>query len=165
MLRRSTRLPADVARHLAGGVLAAAELAEGPWAAVTRSALVLVDASGVRASHPWEEMVHGTWEGETRSFTVTWVDGTREPLVLRAVGEEVADFAAALRERIQSSIVHVAGEDLPSGAHARVLIRRSEHGELLSQVTVLGPLAGTDDERVRIYELERQARSDVGLPD
>lgn len=165
MLRRSVPVPTDVARHLGGGTLAAAELAEGVWAAVTRSALVLVDAAGVRASHPWEEMVYGTWDGEGRSFSVTWVDGAREPLVLRVVGEEVDDFAATLRERIQSSIVHAAGEDLPSGAHVRVLIRRDARGELLSQVTVVGPLAGTDEERVRIYELERRARSDVGLPD
>ncbi|WP_418605915.1 hypothetical protein [Georgenia sp. SUBG003] len=43
-------------------------------------------------------------------------------------------------------------------------IRRDDSGALLSQITVQGALRGDDAERQLIDDLERRARSAVGLP-
>ncbi|WP_127127235.1 hypothetical protein [Georgenia sp. SYP-B2076] len=163
--RRGSRAPKDVIAHLpkSDNVMAAAELADGSWALVTAGVLVLADTSGVRGRHPWHEVQHGRWDGDVRQFTVTWVDGARRPLVLTTLTDEVEPFTSALRERVQSSVVHTESRDMPGGATAQVLIRRGEDGELLSQLTVTGPIRGDDEERRLVDELEQHARSAVGL--
>ncbi len=143
--------------------LAAAELTDGSWAVVAAGALVVVGAGGVQDRHPWHEVEHGSWDGDAREFTVTWVDGRVSPLVLTTADDEVADFTAVLRERVQSSVVHTESMDTPGGAFVRVNIRRDEAGQLFSQLTAQGALRGDAAERELIDDLERRARAAVGL--
>lgn len=163
--RRSPKLPPDVGARLdrRDAPLAHAELTDGSWAVVAAGALVLADSGGVVGRYPWHTVEHGRWDGDAHEFTVAWVDGAVAPLVLRPVGDDVARFTSTLRERVQSSVVHTESTDTPGGAFVRVNIRRDENGGLLSQVTVQGALRGDDAERQLIDDLERRARSAVGL--
>ncbi|GAA4432792.1 hypothetical protein GCM10023169_38940 [Georgenia halophila] len=163
--RRTSRLPSEIRSELPGGEppLAAAELVDGEWAVATAGALVVAGPDGVTARHPWHTIEQGRWDGDTRTVTVTWVEGSVEPLQLRTATDDVATFTSALRERVQSSVVHSEVTETPGGAHIHVYIRRDEHGALLSQVTATGPLRGDEAENRQINELERRARSTVGL--
>ncbi|MFH5823455.1 hypothetical protein [Georgenia sp. AZ-5] len=161
---RRTKLPRDVASHVTVQVLASAELADGRWAVVSPGALVVADADGVRGRHPWHEIQHGSWDGEARRLTITWVDGARAPLVLATASEDFERFTTALRERVQSSVVHTETAETASGALVRAQVRRDENGELFSQLTVQGRLDGDAEERRLIDALERRVRAAVGLP-
>lgn len=166
MILRRTRnpIPQSVRDQLRGErPLASAELADGTWAVATTSALCVSDATSSVARHPWHTILHGAWEGELHQFTVTWVDGARPPLVLTTKEDDVATFAATLRERVQSSVVHTETIEAPSGARVSAYIRRGEDGALFSQLTVVGSLSGEEDQRAA-DDLERRARGAVGLP-
>jgi len=164
--RRSPKLPREVSDRLdrRDAPLAHAELTDGHWAVVGAGALVLADADGVSGRYPWYTVEHGRWDGDAGEFTIVWVDGAVTPLVLRPVGDDVERFTSTLRERVQSSVVHTESADTPGGAFVRVNIRRDDTGGLLSQVTAQGALRGDDAERQLIDDLERRARSAVGLP-
>ena len=163
--RRTPRLPGPVADRLPPGdrALAAAVLASGDWAVVTPAALVVVGEDGVQQRHPWHEIQHGAWDGDDRRLTVTWVEGARPPLVLTTADDEVERFTTALREHVQSSVVHVEAETLPSGTVIQVHVRRDEAGELFSQLTARGPLTGDVVEQRAVDALERRARAAAGM--
>ncbi|MFC7406000.1 hypothetical protein [Georgenia alba] len=162
--RRSSRLPRTIRALLPGSPYATAELADGRWAVVTGAELLVASEEGVTQRHPWHTVERGRWDGETRTVTVTWVDGSRSPLELRTASDEVASFAAALRERVQASVVHSDAAETATGAQIKVYIRRDETGALLSQVTVTGTLRGDGEETRVVDEVERRARAAVGLP-
>jgi hypothetical protein len=165
IFRRGARLPREVSARLKpNGALAVAELADGSWAVVASGALIVADTSGVRARHPWHTIQHGRWDGELRQFTVSWVDGSRRPLTLTTASDDVESFAAAVRERVQSSVVHTETAETGHGTLLRAQIRRAEDGSLFSQLTAQGALYGDDDERRLIDALESRARAAVGLP-
>ncbi|MDD9208150.1 hypothetical protein PU560_17010, partial [Georgenia sp. 10Sc9-8] len=90
-------------------------------------------------------------------------EGARPPLVLTTAGDEVERFTTALRERVQSSVVHVESETLPSGTVVQVHVRRDEDGELISQLTARGPLTGDVAEQRVVDALERRARTAAGM--
>ncbi|UNX53517.1 hypothetical protein MF406_10975 [Georgenia sp. TF02-10] len=164
--RRAPRLPADLAAHLPHGTrtLAVAELLDGSWAVTAQDALTVLGADGVRTRASWDEVESARWDGETRQLTVFWVEGARGPLVLTTADDGVERFTSTLRERVQSSVVHSETTELPSGALVTANVRRGPGGELLSQVTARGPLAGDRAEQDVIDELERRVRDAVGLP-
>ncbi len=142
------------------GVAVSAPLVEDRWLGVAMDELVVLGAEGVEHRHFWSETESASWDADTRTLTVRWIDGS-EPLRLRTTIDEVFDALTAVRERITSSQVHV--EILPTTAgDVRALIRRGPGGTLFSQLIARGPL--TDDERRLADGLERQARSAVGMP-
>ena len=166
ILRRDRRLPEPLAAHLAprDAPLASAELADGTWAVVARAALVVVGPGGTLIRSPWHEVERGAWDGDESVLTVTWVDGARPPLELRVEDAPSAErFTRALRERVQSSLVHSETAEMPGGAIVMVHIRRDEDGALFSQVTARGHLRDDAEERRLVDELERHARAAVGL--
>ncbi|MFD1719544.1 hypothetical protein [Georgenia deserti] len=165
LLRRTARPPHEIRAHLPHGrVHAATELADGAWAFVTTDRLLVASDDGVTADHPWHTVEQGRWDGGARTVTVTWVDGRAEPLVLRTATDDVVGFTSALRERVQSSVVHTEAGRLPNGTWVHVFVRREESGELLSQVQARGPLRGDTEEQRIIDELEHRTRAAVGLP-
>ena len=163
-LRRSLRAPRDVVAHLPrrDRALSSAPLADDLWAVVTRHALVVLGTDGLAQRSTWDEIETGAWNGEARTFTITWSDRDREEQVLQVESDEVADFSAALRERVQSSVVHA--ELVEVGAtRVRATVRRREDGSLYSQLTAFGPLSGSEAETARLDELERRVREAAGL--
>ncbi|MFC4555249.1 hypothetical protein [Georgenia faecalis] len=163
--RRTARLPDSFARHLDGErSLVAAELAGDGWAVVTKPALVVVGEEGVRLRAPWHHIENGKWDGDARTFTITWSDRGRPEEVLTLADDDVERFTTSLRERVQSSVIHAETLTL-AGGQVRATVRRDEDGSLYSQLTAFGTLTGTDDEQRQIDELERRARRAVGLPE
>lgn len=168
ILRRGERLPESLREQLSERPHALAELARGRWAAVTTPALVVLvpteEGQAEVSTAPWHELEHGSWDGEKGELTLTWIDRTRKELVLRPAHEKVEAFTSAVRERIQSSVVHTEHGTTPSGATIRAYIRRDDRGQLLSQVTATGPLSPEPQDQAVVDEVERRAREAVGLP-
>ncbi len=162
--RRAARLPDAVAGHLPSGdrPLASASLTNGAWLVVTRDALVVVGEDGLGQRTAWHEIETGTWDGDTRTFTITWADRERpdQPLVLES--DDVAILTSALRERVQASVVHHETIEI-AGTRVRATVRRREDGSLYSQVTAFGPLPRDEGAERELDELERRVREAVGL--
>ncbi|MBO1750672.1 hypothetical protein J4G33_02525 [Actinotalea sp. BY-33] len=132
-LRRRTRLPAEIRSEIGlprdEPVLAAAPCSGG-WAVATRSRLVV---SGGVLEHPWHEVDGARLDPETRTLTITWVDGSpKAEVVLEEEGAQ--RFVRVLHERVQASVVHREQVSLPRGATVRVALRRGADGGLLTQV-------------------------------
>ncbi|MGC5627011.1 hypothetical protein ACPYO6_02020 [Georgenia sp. Z1344] len=164
MRRRRPLPPADVRAHLAKDpLLAASELADGSWALASPVALVIATAGEQRLRRPWHEILHARWDGESRLFSVTYVDTSEPVLELRTKDDDVQALADVVRERVTSSLVHTLRRELPNGSEVHVHIRRGEDGELLSQTTTTGPLAGDTEEAQVILAAEAEARGAVGL--
>lgn len=164
ILRRAPRLPKDVAAHVPRGtrVLHVAPLADDQWAAVARHALLVLGPDGLVQTTAWDEVETGTWDGDARTFTIIWSDRERDEQVLQLLDDEVADFTGALRERIQSSVIHAEMVEV-EGTRVRATVRRREDGSLYSRLTAFGPLTGTAEETAQLDALERRVREGAGL--
>ncbi|MGO1583511.1 MAG: hypothetical protein ACTHXO_09835 [Actinomycetaceae bacterium] len=166
MRRRRPLPPAEIRAHLGKApILAAAELDDGAWAVASPTALAVATADEQRLRTPWHEILHAQWDGETRVFSVTYVDTTETVLELRTKDDDVQALADVVRERITSSLVHTLRRELPNGSEVHVHIRRGEDGELISQTTTTGLLAGDTEEAQVILAAEAEARGAVGLAD
>ncbi len=164
LLRRRPSLPADVRRNLAlvpgDRVLSAAALTDGRWVVATRRALYVAGEGVVR--HAWVDVDRASFSPETTAITVYWVTGTAEELALTP--PVPVTFAQTLRERVQSSVVHVETVTLPRGGQARVVLRRGEQGELFTQVIGSGRVDLGDPEVVAVLDrAEEQVRAAAGL--
>lgn len=170
---RAARLPEGQAAHLAAGdlVLGAVPLVPDGrcWAVATGRHLVVVGPDSVISRRPWREVTRGAWDAEDYTFTLRWTDGAPELVVevlrrLDGRAVDVAPFARALRQGVESALVHSATDTLPSGLRVTVSVRRDDDGELY---TVTTPAPGDDlDEadRTALQNLERRVRDGVGLP-
>ena len=161
LLRRPS-LPRDVAALFprADRPVAFASLANGGWAIATQTALVVAGADGVEWRRPWHEVDRGAWDEATSAITSRWVDGSDAALELAPSRRR--RLLEALRERVQSSVVHVERLELPGGVVIRAVIRRAEDGSLLSQVLGDGPVPVSA--QPQIETLEARSRRAVGLP-
>ncbi len=164
LLRRRPSLPADVRRSLAlvpgDRVLASAALTDGRWVVATRRALYVAGEQVVR--RPWVDVDRASFSPETTAIAVHWVTGTSEELALTP--PVPVTFAQTLRERVQSSVVHVETVTLPRGGKARVVLRRGEEGELFTQVIGTGRVDLADPQVVAVLDqAEEQVRAAAGL--
>lgn len=141
------------------GAKVSAALDDGRWLGIAIHHLVVLGTDDVEFSRPWSDAESASWDGDARLLTVRWVDGSEESTFRTAV-DDVFDAVTAVRERITTSQVHVEIMGTEHG-DVRALIRRGPDGTLFSQLIARGPL--TDDERRRADDLERAARSAVGL--
>jgi hypothetical protein len=164
MGRSRPRLPDAVARHVPDGdrMLAFAPLSDGGWAIASRSALVLVSPHGEAVRHGWDDVEHGSWDGDAETLTIRWVDGTPDA-TLAPVGPVGHAFPEAFRERVQWSVVHVERAALRPGVTVQVVIRRGASGALGSRTTVDGGGPLNESERLAVARLEHSARQAVGL--
>lgn len=131
------------------------------------------DGQGASATrYPWHEVEHGSWDAQERTFTLRWTDAARPELVLRVPAGvrrqgryqecDVADFARALRQRVEAAIVHSATTVLPSGTPASASIRRDVQGRLYA---ITRPAHGQDEADAQaLRQLEKWAADGVGLP-
>lgn len=188
LVRRRPRpaLPAAAAAHVPAGDRPLGVVPVSPdgatWALASARALVVVGAHGMVSRDPWDAVDRGAWDNGPRTFTLVWVEAARPDTVLTVPEEldgvvvDVADFARALRQRVEAAIVHRVTGSLPDGGVATVSVRRHEDGRLYTS-TVLGvspgrAAAGGVDGAVHLSgvdtaalaELERRARDGVGLP-
>lgn len=120
----SPALPDDVRRAL--GLLPGERVLAHALDEVSGTRLVvgtarLYAASAQVSARPWHLVDGGSWDHDSFTLTVTWVDGAKpQQWVLRAS----TAFLAALRERVQASVVLTESVDLGAGRSARVVIRK-----------------------------------------
>ncbi len=163
--RSAHRLPASRARHLGAedARRVSALLADGTHAVASSAALVLVDDEGVRQRYVWHEVDHASFDADTATLTVRFVDGTRPQLALVTAGQHGAGFLTAVRERIEWSIIHLEQSVLSDGTRVRVTLRRDPDGAVFSQVTTLGTPRLTEQDRAKIDDMVRRVRGTIGL--
>ena len=73
-------------------------------------------------------------------------------------------FARALRQRVDSAIVHHVSRALPDGTRATASVRRGADGVLYSTTEPESSEAQSDELGRALRDLERSAREAVGLP-
>ena len=176
LFTRRTVLPPDVrsALHLRhrDTVLASAEITDG-WAVATRLALYVALTGGDAARpdvqqpdvqrRPWSDVDRASLDPETDTITVGWIDGTTQDLHL--LNNRQPAFARALRERVQSSVVHAETVRVVDGTQVRVALRRDEDGRLFSQVIGEGRVNLADPVVAAVVNAaEARVRSAAGLP-
>jgi hypothetical protein len=146
-LRRGTRLPDDARAALpferGERPLAAAQLADGSWAAATGRAL-LTSTGRV----PWTDVAHAQWYDEEQTLVVDLVPEAGRPVRLALA--DPGRLPETVHERVMASIVLSRRVAVPGGGAVRLVARSGEAGEVLWQVV---PDPGTDlaDPAVRSY--------------
>lgn len=176
LFSRKDALPAEIRRALplspGDKTLGSAMLDDGAWAVATQQALIVVPSpqpspalTGAPAQHqpphtsvtswPWCDIDRASWDPQTAALTVTWVDAS-EPLPLHLSHPERPSFARVFRERVQHSVVLSETVHLPDGLSARVAVRRTAAGDLITQVV---PDPGADVRSARSAQLIRSALS------
>ncbi|PRY63742.1 hypothetical protein BCF74_101141 [Knoellia remsis] len=164
--RRGAVVPPEVASALgdrAREVLACAQDARSTaYVIATKTRLYAVRDSSVVLDRPWHMVDGGSWDDESRTLTVTWVD--RAP-AQRWVLEDFGTFPQVFRERVQASVVLADEVDLGAKRRARVVVRKDlATGALLGQ-TILGRGVRAADPGVREQTSAALARirEQVGL--
>ena len=143
-------------------MLVAAKLTDGRWAGAARRSLYVAGPDGDVLRRPWSDVDRASLNPETSAITISWVDGSRAELALAGPGAD--PFAQALRERVQSSVVHSEIVVLPGGSEARVALRRDEGGRLVSQVIGSAGLDLADPAvAAQVDAAEARVRSAAGL--
>jgi len=166
LFSRRTVLPPDVrARlHLSRGdrVIASAEITGG-WAVASRLALHATAVDGEVRRRPWADVDRARLDPDTDTITVVWVDG--ETLDLQLVNNQQPTFARAVRERVQSSVVHSETVQLTGGGQVRVALRRDERGRLFSQLIGTGQVDLANPAVAALVDAaEARVRGAAGLP-
>lgn len=137
-------------------------LADGASIVVTPAALLIVDDERVRARHIWHEIDRVAFLAQEATIKVYLVEDAGTALAYQLDGN-VLEISAAVKERVDASVIHVDQTVTSDGTIVRVALRRDDRGEVYSQVTSLGYPRLTERDRRRIDDLERRVRQTVGL--
>lgn len=159
-------------RHSDSGIPAAARTAIGPRPGERLLVAVHDDTSGqtvvagsthlyavagdeVVLDRPWHLVDAGSWDHDTFTLTVTWVDGVAP---VSWVLHDRTLLPETLRERVQATVVLADTVDLGPRRRARVVVRRNlATGELVGQ-TLLGRGVRRDDPGVLVATSAALAR-------
>ena len=165
LFSRRPALPDDVRRALdlpAGDRVLAVAASGAGWLVATRQALHVARGAAPVRRHPWSDVDRAAFAPEPAAITVHWVTGAVEELPLT---EPVpVAFAQTLRERVQSSVVHVETVTVPGAGPVRVALRRDEGGELFTQVIGSGRVDLADPAVVALLDdAEARVRQAAGL--
>lgn len=139
LFRRRAVLPDDVRAGLdlatRERVLASAPLTDG-WAVATSHGLHLVRADAGPVMRPWVDVSTGRLDADAAILTVSWVDGSES--LLQLADNRSMEFPRIFRQCVDTSLVHSEQVALPRGASARVALRRTADGRLVTQVLGTG---------------------------
>jgi hypothetical protein len=166
LFRRRPSLPAHVLRVLdlpdGDRVVAWADLTDG-WAVASRQALHIAPAGGPVRRRPWSDVDRASLDPETATLTIVWVEGPSDHLRLADDGPQ--PFPGALRERVQSSVVHSETVTVRGNGRVRVAVRRDESGGLFTQVIGDGQVDLRDPAVAAVVDAaEARVRDAAGLP-
>lgn len=136
----------------------------GAFVVVTTTHLVVATPEAVVLRRPWSDVDAGSWQPDTWTLSVTWVDGGRANQW--SFRDQTGMVAETFHERVQASVVRSEPLGLkgPTGS-GRVVVRRDlATGELFLQ-TVLGRRADPGNPAVQaaIERVGAGLRDDVGL--
>lgn len=164
LFSRRPAMPDDVRRALdlpPGDKVLATAATGDRWLAATRRALYVADA-GMVERHPWSDVDRASFAPEPAAITVHWVTGAVQELPLTP--PVPVAFAQTLRERVQSSVVHVETVTVPGAGPVRVALRRGEDGDLFTQVIGSGRVDLADAGVAALLdEAEARVRAAAGL--
>lgn len=162
-MKKRAAHPQWVQQSVAGQILAAEAVSQSQWLVLTASEIALVSPEGRVWARGWHEVDRGEWEGDSHTFTITWV-GEREPTTIVTEAEFPRDLPLAFRERVDASIVHTEHAPAPGGGMLRATVRRhSTDSRLLTQVSAVGQVHPGPDLDARIDALEAKVRDAVGM--
>lgn len=136
----------------------------GAFVLVTTTHLVVATPDAIVVRRPWSDVDTGSWQPDTWTLSVTWVDGGRGNQW--SFRDQAGVVAETFHERVQASVVRSQPLGLkgPAGS-GRVVVRRDlATGDLFLQ-TVLGRRADPADPAVQaaIERVSAGLRDDVGL--
>ena len=138
----------------------------GAHVVATTYALAVVTSTGERTlRRRWLSVDAGSWEPETATLTVTWVDGRRAGQW--SFRDQQTLLPETLRERVQGSVVLSTRLMLGDKRSGRVAIRQDfATRELLAQ-TILGRYTRADDPEVQahVHAALAHLKDQVGLPE
>ncbi|MFY9262819.1 MAG: hypothetical protein GX483_06025 [Actinomycetaceae bacterium] len=162
--RKKARIP-DFLRDANGTLALAASpvepVSEGKWIGGWATELALADSAGYRQVHEWSDFENGSWDDDTNTLILTFVDPRLEPLVLSLPREADGLIITMIRERVDRSIVLQQFAEMPSGGIARGQLRRNADESLFVQIIVDNEPTAADEAVLR--ELENDLRGAVGL--
>lgn len=120
------------------------------------------EAARVVSGKPWHLVDSGSWDAESATLRVTWVDQSRPSLF---VLPEANQFPETLRERVQRTVVLSERVDLGDQHTARVVVRQDLQRDVLVTQTILGPGVSSHDPGVleRTKAVLNRLREQVGL--
>ncbi|VEI12568.1 hypothetical protein [Trueperella bialowiezensis] len=134
---------------------------EGTWIAGWNAHFAVVPKEGERTVYTWSDFEAGTWDDDTDTLSLIFIDPRNAPLTFRIPRHADPTAITMIRERIDRSIVHRQVEELPSGAIARGQVRRNPDDTLFTQIIVDDEV--TDEDRIALDVFENQLREAVGL--
>jgi hypothetical protein len=165
LLRRRRRLPEEIASRLGHAdrerVLAWAPTESG-WVAASERHLLTIPAEGEAVRRPWAEVAGASFEPERLRLAISWVSGEVTEVALAQ--DDVGTLTAAVRQRIEESIVLRERVEVARGRHVQVVLRRTADGRLMTQV--LGrPDTDLTDPAIaeRVDDVEARLREAAGL--
>lgn len=126
-----------------------------------RYALIVGDRSGITDSGLWHEIQYASWEAQTRTLTVVWVDPERSIHRFVTVDDNPQQFMRIVTSRVNDTIVTTRQAPSASGATVTASIRRRIDGELFSTVIIQGKQGPDTTECAQ--RLEGAIRKEVGL--
>lgn len=118
-------------------------------------------AGEVLLARPWHLVDGGSWDRDTATLTVTWVD---KEAPARWRFDLDSGFPEVFRARVQASVVLVEPVELPAGT-ARVVVRKDLADQRLLTQAILGPGVRAADPTVRqaLDAALARVREQVGL--
>lgn len=134
---------------------------EGTWIGGWDGYLGVIPTEGERATYVWSDFETGTWDDDTNTLTLTFVDPRTPPLSFLIPREADGLAIMMIRERIDRSIVFTQVAELPSGAVARGQVRRNPDDSLFTQIIVDSDI--TEADRLALDVFDTELREAVGI--
>jgi hypothetical protein len=145
-------------------ILAFAELTDSSWIVAERGSLLVVAAQTVRVERPWCDVHSASFDPQTATITVTWVDDA-EPLVATLSDIKHLALVRTVRERVERSVILAETVTVAGGRTVRVAVRRDASERLFSQVVADAGVDLTDPDTADTVDgAESRVRSAAGLP-
>ncbi len=153
----------DDAGHMPAAATPVEPESEGVWIAGWDGYFAVVPAAGDRQVYSWSDFEAGSWDDDTDTLDLIFVDPRNEPMSFAIPRDADGTAITMIRERIERSIVYRQVEELPSGAIARGQVRRNPDDTLFTQIIIDSEIDETDQEALDAFE--GQLREAVGLDD
>ncbi|WP_114906026.1 hypothetical protein [Ornithinimicrobium murale] len=136
------------------------------WVVASRTRVAVVAQDGeVRRSAAWLEVDGGTWDPDSDTLRVTWVEGG-DPTRWTFTGAGAHAFTDAFRDRVEASVVLMREVDLGPGRTTRVAIRKDLATRDLVDQVVPGQRVQPGDEELneQVAVARATLRDQSGLP-
>lgn len=126
-----------------------------------KHALWVVGKSGLESSGLWHEVQYCSWEAQTQTFSVSWIDSTQPAVVALTQSEDPKRFMSIVTNRVDKTIVLSQSQENGAGGTVTASVRRRPDGKLFSLVFLRGS-EGVRDQEIA-DRLEKVVRDELGM--